>query len=147
MRKAFTLLELLVCLGIISLLLGLLLPAVQNAREASRLAECQNNLHQYGIELHAGIDRHECLPSLPFKPIIYCPVGLGNPLISPQQARYRQLHEQIRIPQLLEEYGPSHCIEVVEDLFPVHSDKTRYAVFLDGHVALSSNVGMPPPQF
>jgi prepilin-type N-terminal cleavage/methylation domain-containing protein len=51
-RRAFTLVELLVVLAIIGLLIALLLPAVQAAREAARRTHCQNNLKQVGLALH-----------------------------------------------------------------------------------------------
>jgi prepilin-type N-terminal cleavage/methylation domain-containing protein len=125
-RRAFTLVELLVVIAIIGMLVALLLPAIQSAREASRRAKCSNNLRQLGVALNNIESSHKKLPQAAgywpqeTGPLVYTGPGWYLPL------PIGTLHPSTKEPSILTTKPPANFSTVLYFLLPYIEEEALY---------------------
>jgi prepilin-type N-terminal cleavage/methylation domain-containing protein len=149
-RKGFTLIETIVAIAILGVLLGVLLPAVQSAREAAHRTQCAVNLRQIGLAFNAYHATHGCFPPDRF--------GQFKPPSAPIHGRYQFLSSLGHLLPFLEQTalyasinfdlvnlpGPHFSNQDYDNLMPDHSNTTTAHTVL-GVFLCPSDGGIPVP--
>jgi prepilin-type N-terminal cleavage/methylation domain-containing protein len=135
-RRGFSLVELLVVIAIIGILVSLLLPAVQNARESARRIGCKNNLKQIGLALANYESAFGCLPA---SGIVAPSKGLYDPRSGLQFSWLVQILPQLEQQALHDKFDPNRTVfQQIGDPQAIHvptlmcpSDSARDLEFAD----------------
>lgn len=146
-RRGFTLVELLVVIAIIGILVALLLPAVQAAREAGRRAQCLNNLKQVGLAFHMHHDTLKTFPAAN-SPVFGSSFTLALPFI--EQDNIRKVYDLTLPPTAAPNNTVTNlpiqillCPTMVPPPGPAKAYTTHYASY--AACIGSNNAWAPPP--
>ena len=123
-NRGFTLIELLVVIAIIGVLVGLLLPAVQSAREASRRIHCQNNLKQIGLAVTLFHDSNRALP--PARLANHPGSRVGQDCASDQPSWFVHIMPYLENGNMYEEFDLFDSVEIA----PSNVRKTALSVYV-----------------
>jgi prepilin-type N-terminal cleavage/methylation domain-containing protein/prepilin-type processing-associated H-X9-DG protein len=155
-RSGFTLIELLVVIAIISVLIALLLPAVQSAREAARRMQCVNNEKQIGLALHNYSESREALPGADMVFNLTELSALANVLPFLEQSSvynsinfnfsYQELHNETAMMTAISGFI---CPSDLPDPIPSLGGQTNYMANMGSGIvwqaAIGPNAGLPQP--
>lgn len=145
-RRAFTLVELLVVIAIIGVLVALLLPAVQAAREAARRTQCSNNLKQLGLALHNYHDVMQSLPSAQITSNDLSWIVSVLPYIE-QSPLYDQISKAaggFNVTGKNDPYGLQRIATIQCPSAPITKMMTAAPHHMNGPDLVPSNTGQPP---